>query len=87
MNPVKLSDERVREILGDAVARVEGGEEELYLSKERSVDLTLPEIAALAQAVLDLRTANAMLEHNCDEMAKSEEALRRSLDKAAELVR
>ncbi len=79
MNPIKLSDERVREILAYSLA---SAKEANYRHMPSD-----PETASLAQAVLDLRTANAMLEHNCDEMAKSEEALRRSLDKAAGLVR
>ena len=59
----KLSDERVREILQIAMSARErmGDENGIGTADGGPLRVTLDELEALAQCVLDLRTANAML--------------------------
>lgn len=67
----KLSDERVREILRAAIDSAEAERRILGASCKgvaRMGGLTCPELEALAQAVLDLRTANGLLEAQLKEL-------------------
>lgn len=64
MNIVKLSDERVREIFARVVQL---GHQDIG-TRPTWTQGDCEEVAALAQAVLDLRTANAMLSRAIDDL-------------------
>lgn len=73
----KLSDERVREILGQAIDRREAdalaGERQPIVGRlgglrDAEEELTVAEVEAIAQAVIDLRTANGLLESRIEEL-------------------
>ncbi|HEY1956740.1 MAG TPA: hypothetical protein VGH28_14065 [Polyangiaceae bacterium] len=67
----KLSDERVREILRAAIDSSAAERKLLGASCKgvaRMGGLTCPELEALAQAVIDLRTANGMLEARIEQL-------------------
>ena len=53
-----LSDERVRQILGSMIRRAE----QRVMAGNIGEDITVHEVARLAQEALDLRTANGILE-------------------------